>query len=348
MLFLRAFLDWFFPQQAGRIDWSIPWKDRCSEIQTLRPRGRKGYRVDLLFEVSLLGGGQQLVLIHIEIQTAREANFEVRLFDYTVQTRARHRLPVACFALLADADPDWRPGAYEEETLGTSIRWEPSYAKFQDHRTAPGAPTAPSAVDLVVQAHLRTLDTRRKPQERFWAKLERVELLHQLGLDPDHQDMLLRVLDAMMALPDNYQERFEQELAARKEARMALVSPMFQRMERQVTERVREELLPIIESEVRRHLEPELRERLEPELRERLEPELRERLEPELRSAAAAAELRGLVIHTLHRRLGIEPDEVEAQVAVMSDLESLRTLLDAAIEARSLAEFQAALPKAPA
>src|SRR5438874_7124480 len=65
--------------------------------------------VDKLVKVWTLDGVECWVLIHVEVQTARDADFPERMYVYNYRVFDRYNKPVASFAVLADDDPGWRP-----------------------------------------------------------------------------------------------------------------------------------------------------------------------------------------------------------------------------------------------
>jgi hypothetical protein len=74
---------------------------------------------------------------------------------------------VVSLAILADDDPDWRPGRYEDELWGWSVRMNWPVVKlldFSDRETELEKSKNPFAT--VVLAHLKALETRKDPAIR--------------------------------------------------------------------------------------------------------------------------------------------------------------------------------------
>jgi len=81
---LREILEKYLPAIAVAIDWrQLPqWSDK--ELgRILRQRRRRPKSVDTLVKVRLLNGAEQWILLHLEIQSSREAHFEFRIFHTT-------------------------------------------------------------------------------------------------------------------------------------------------------------------------------------------------------------------------------------------------------------------------
>ena len=72
-----AILPKYFPDMANAIDWSCPpqWSDK-ELSQVLGQSGRRNREVDVLAQVRLRTGGPQWILLHLEVQSGREAGFE--------------------------------------------------------------------------------------------------------------------------------------------------------------------------------------------------------------------------------------------------------------------------------
>jgi hypothetical protein len=80
---LREILEKYLLAIAAAIDWSYPpqWSDK--ELSRVLRRGRhRPKSVDVLVKVRLLTGAEQWILLHLEIQSSREAGFEFRMFLY--------------------------------------------------------------------------------------------------------------------------------------------------------------------------------------------------------------------------------------------------------------------------
>ncbi len=82
-LHFREMLEEYFPTIAAAIDWSVPAQWRDKELsQILARAGRRPGRADLLAGVRLSNGEEQWILLHVEVQSGREAGFEVRVARY--------------------------------------------------------------------------------------------------------------------------------------------------------------------------------------------------------------------------------------------------------------------------
>jgi hypothetical protein len=100
-LHLPEFLSEYFPLIFVAIDWTSPveWLDK--EIsQVVGMIGQRNRVVDLLAKVVLLGGGEQWILLHVEVQTSAEEGFAFRLACYNGSLMGLHKRRVVTLAIL--------------------------------------------------------------------------------------------------------------------------------------------------------------------------------------------------------------------------------------------------------
>jgi hypothetical protein len=91
-LYFPAFLALFFPRIHADIDWSRGHVFLDKELQRLLPKGGRGrLYVDKLVKVWRPNGREAWVLIHVEVQTTREAAFPARLYGYNTRIRSPTR-----------------------------------------------------------------------------------------------------------------------------------------------------------------------------------------------------------------------------------------------------------------
>ena len=176
-MMLSDFMAFYFSDAWQAIDWERPHRFLDQELQKIVPESDTGRRVvDKLVEVALIGGGEQWIHLHIEIQSSRESDFAERMMIYHYRIFDRFRRPVASLAVLADRQPGWRPGDYRQSVLGCHWTLEFPSVKLLDYRL------------------IRLLYGQRREKHRII--------------------QLLRVIDWLMALPPHLEQRLGQRLTA--------------------------------------------------------------------------------------------------------------------------------------
>ena len=201
----EPFMRFFFPQAAAEIDWSRGYESLDQAFQQVVREAETGRRyADKLMKVWRVDDGQEIwVLVHVEIQASREAGFAERLYVYNYRIFDRYHRPVATFAILADDDAAWRPGAYERELFGCKARLDFPRVKLLDYQNDLAALARdPNPFAVVVHAHLATKATRHDLQARLSEKLRITRRLYELGYGKDEILMLYAFIDWVMALPE--------------------------------------------------------------------------------------------------------------------------------------------------
>lgn len=121
--------------------------------------------------------------------------------------------PVASLAVLADDDPAWRPDQFAYERLGCRHSLQFPAAKLADDAADEDALLdSPNPFALVTAAHLYTRRTRQSPSARFDAKRRLVRLLYARNWTRQRILDFFSVLDWMMRLPRELEQRLWQDV----------------------------------------------------------------------------------------------------------------------------------------
>jgi hypothetical protein len=211
--FLPAFLEFFFPDIHADIDWRRGYQSLDKEFQKIARRAKVGKQfVDKLFKVWLKTGDEHWLLVHIEVQGDAEKEFPERMFNYNAAVRQLYNKEVVSLAILCDDQPNWRPTTFAHGRWGCKMELTFRIAKLLDFA---GDVDALEASDnpfaAVVLAHCKTLETRKNPESRREWKLRVVKGLYRRGWSREDIDELFRVIDWMMALPDDFEQAFTAE-----------------------------------------------------------------------------------------------------------------------------------------
>ncbi len=228
------------------------------------------------------------MLIHVEVQTARDAEFPQRMYVYNYRVFDRYNRRVASLAVLADDDPAWRPTDFRSILFGCEAGLRFPAVKLLDltaHEAVLAASTNPFA--SVALAHLKARQTHGDPAGRHAWKVRLVRGLYERGFSPKDVRELFRVIDWMMELPPALHDVFWEDMTKmQEERRMPFIT---------TPERVghRKGLRQGIESVLRiRFGEEGLK--LMPEIREVYEEEKLEAILKALETAASPDEVRRL------------------------------------------------------
>lgn len=203
------FMRFFYPHAHAAIDWSKPYEFLESELQAIMRDADKGRcHADKIVKVWLLNGDEQWIAIHIEIQGSQQSEFARRMYVYNYRIFDTHGKSVASFALLTDDSRTWHPKKFEYDVLGCNVRLKFQSVKLNDFRKRwKELERSSSPMAILVLAHLQTLDTRKKDDERLLSLRKLLYLIHKNGLSVQDFRELFRLLNWMMRLPESCKER---------------------------------------------------------------------------------------------------------------------------------------------
>ena len=120
--FFQSFMKLFFPDVEQRVQWgSIEFLDTEEHSQT--GEGQSFHRnADLVVKVRTVGGEEELVLIHVEIEHPWRENFRDRMFEYFTLIRLRHKLPIFPIAVCPErGSKPFEIESYTEELFGYEL-----------------------------------------------------------------------------------------------------------------------------------------------------------------------------------------------------------------------------------
>lgn len=310
------FMEFFFPEIAAQIDWNRGYQFLEQELRQIVRDADTGKRhVDKLAQVWRRGGAEDLVYLHLEVQGGDETGFGKRMFTYNYRLFDRYDRPIASLALLADEAPNWRPGEYAHEVFGCHQHFSFPAVKLLDFpMDVDTLLEHPNPFAWVAAAHRLTRHTRGDAERRYAAKRTLVRLLYRKGWQRQRVIDWFAILDWMMRLPKELDQRLWQEIKSIEEE---------QRM-RYVTS-------------VERFYQEEWKEK---GLREGLEEGLQQGMEKGIEQGAALGRRQGesnMLRKLLEHRFGALPDWVEPRLAAAEEPELERWSL-ALLTANSLDE----------
>jgi hypothetical protein len=232
---LEPFLDFFFPAVHAAIDWRAAPENLETELLSLTKNAEVGHRrADKLFRVRLASGAEELLLIHIEVQTTVDPGLPRRVFTYWYRIFDFYDREPITLVLLGDDNPGWRPNRFSYRRFGFELSVEYPIVKLLDFAQREqellenGNPFG-----LEVMAYLKTRATRKDLASRLEWKLRLTRLVLVRGFGHKLADDLIRLLDWMMALPKELETEFRRQVAALKETEKMRYITSFERFARE-------------------------------------------------------------------------------------------------------------------
>ena len=214
--YFPQFMSFFFPEAARAIAWSKGFDFLDGELQQVTLEAETGKRiVDKLVKVYLRNGQENWLLLHIEIQNQKEAEFSERVYIYSTRLFDKFRQAVSSFAVLGDTDRHWRPQSFHQEALGSRHDFSFQIAKLVDYKDRMeelAASDNPFAI--VVQAHLAAQATKDKAsqQRRRQRKYSLTTMLYERGWSKQEVIDLYRFIDWVLTLPLELEQAFRDDL----------------------------------------------------------------------------------------------------------------------------------------
>ncbi len=212
--YLPSFAEFFFPDAYADIDWDAGYESLDTELRQIAGKTRVSVmRADSLFRVKRRSGAQQLVLIHGEVQTTRDAKLAERMFRYNYRSFDAQGLEVASFAILGDSSRRWRPDRYGWSLWGCEMGIRFPVVKLIDWEGREEELLASrNPFALITHAFLSTRATRDDAELRRIFKLRIVRRLYEQSYTAEDVRKLFRVIDWMMELGEEQAIIFRTEL----------------------------------------------------------------------------------------------------------------------------------------
>ena len=170
--YLEDFFRFFFPTVHAEIDFSQPCEYLDKELAKIMLDAAVGDReADQLIQVLWRDGGDELVLVHVEVQAQDAADFAERMYVYNTRIWERYRRPVVSLALLIDGDPRFRPDRYVREKSVCRLEFTFRAVKLLDYKTEEELLADPSPFAIASLVQLRKLQAGGDVYQRYAFKL---------------------------------------------------------------------------------------------------------------------------------------------------------------------------------
>jgi len=230
--FFPEFMQFFFPRAHRGIDWARGYVFLDKELQRSVRDSTLGRRyVDKLVQVHRKGGGEDWLLIHVEVQGQSEQAFAERLFTYHYRLFDRYHRAVVTQVVLADTSADFHPREFRYSNWGCELRLRFPTVKLLELATRQQRlERSRNPFALVVAAHLAAQRTAHDPGQRFDSKLGLLRRLYARGWERQAILELLRFIDWVLELPTALEGQFWNEVRQLEEKPMGRYITSLERM----------------------------------------------------------------------------------------------------------------------
>ena len=165
----------------------------------------------MLVKLRLRDGGEQWILLHLEIQTSYEEDFAERLALYNSGLFWIFKQRVVTLAVLADLREGWLPDEDRFQLADFETRTRFPVCKLIDRLRSDWQDDYSLPVQLA-RAQIAALRTAGDPEGRYRAKWQLVRKLYEMGYNAEQVRELFGLIDWMMHLRVDLEQRFKQEL----------------------------------------------------------------------------------------------------------------------------------------
>jgi hypothetical protein len=219
----EPFLQFFFPEIHRDIDFSKGYEFLSNELRQIIPDSNVGRRyADELVKVHLKDGSVKCIciFIHIEVQGQKETGFPERVYVYNYRIFDKYReegIEVISLVILTDEDTNWRPNVYCINRWGFKLLMEIPIVKIIDYRLNEDKrrelESSDNPMALVVKAQLKSSEVKKADNEKKSSiKWELIYQCYRKGYTKEQIETLLKFIDWLIKLPDEYQGKLNYEI----------------------------------------------------------------------------------------------------------------------------------------
>jgi len=163
-----------------------------------------------LVKVFLKDGGEEWILIHIEVQAEEEEDFSLRMFRYFYRIFERYGKPVVSIAILTGEASGTADGRYEQKAFGSGVEfWYLAFNLMAYDREKLEQDENPMAVVVLAAQERERLRRRRK---RFNAKWYLIRRLYEKGFSQKEIVALFDFIDWVIPVSKEEEDRLRQEI----------------------------------------------------------------------------------------------------------------------------------------
>jgi hypothetical protein len=212
--YFRPFLELCFPTAAAGIAWQAGLEFLDKELEeVVRDANLGKQRADKLVKVQRLDGIAEWILIHVEVQAQRDVDLPLRMYQYHHRIADRYGRAVVSLAVLADGQPDWRPGSYEQSLWGCRLVFEYPVCKLLDFGPqAEELEESDNPAAVLIAAHLAAQSTGGDMEARHRLKWKLTRRLYERGYAKQDVLELFRLIDWFLVLPEERTVAFRRDL----------------------------------------------------------------------------------------------------------------------------------------
>ena len=193
------FLRFVFPNVDKELDLKRGFEFLDKELSEMYPEPYKKSHtryVDKLVKVYMRSGGERWMLLHVEVQEAKDPEFAKRMFKYYYRILNRHNKPVSAVAIFSGRDRKMMPDRFEDHCLGTHLLYKFNTLCISDYSDEVlAASKNPFASVLLAAKKVMVRGGKELDNELLKQKLLIAKMLYQKGFRKKKIDAILSFLN---------------------------------------------------------------------------------------------------------------------------------------------------------
>jgi hypothetical protein len=207
--YFEQFMVFFFPDIHAMIDWTRGYEFLDQEFQQIVRDAELGKRLaDKLVKAWEKNG--EPAIIYTKVQGQYDKSFEQRMFISHYRIYDRFRKPIISVAILGDSSPNWRPRCFGSENEECRLSFQFPIVKLLDYKEREEElKQSSNPFAAVVRIHLKGLETREAPEQRFYWKKELAKALYDAKYSRKEVLELFHFMDWMLKLPKELANQFD-------------------------------------------------------------------------------------------------------------------------------------------
>ncbi len=302
--FFPQLLRFFVPKLYEDVDFSKGVSFLDKEMEQLSIISLKGAKyVDKLAKIYLKDGGEQWILVHIEVQGYPDEEFSLRMFRYFYRIFDRHGKRIVSMAILTGSEEGTGDGRYKVEAYGSGVDFRYLFFRLMRDYDRDKLERDENPIAMVVLASQEKGRAKRSG-EKFNAKRYLIRKLYERGYGRDEIRGLFEFIDWVLQLSSEEDKILWEEIKELEEVKG----------------------MPYITSAERIGMEKGMEKGLQQGLQQGL-----------------LEEGRGMILEALDEQFGEVPFSISNAVNQIEDRDALRILIRRAIRCASLEEFEQVL-----
>jgi hypothetical protein len=211
-LLMPQFVEFFFPQYYGEVDWTKGVEFLDKELNRLLAKAKLKNRIaDVLVKLHLINGETIWVLLHVEVQGYVEAEFAQRVHQMSYRIEDLFGQNPAMLCIFTDNDPLFHPKEYQISTWGSTKKTIFNTYKVLDN--PPNQQIIPKDIISIIMeiAYYGTQSNKLNDDAKLNLFLPLVRRLYSEGYSREVVEMVLSFIEAHLKFVDFKKERIFEE-----------------------------------------------------------------------------------------------------------------------------------------